>query len=130
MTGAFMDRISAVRTISINEVGLGSIFMAGDCVVVKPRSKALAIQRQTSSYFGNEGSFQANPIFSRPIPLPSPSDDVQCTGTNLSGYIHVVAVNIISISSSSVLQTGSNERIDTESRTKHIRHIQRRPRPQ
>lgn len=125
-----MARISAVRSISINEVGLGSIFIAGDCVVVSPRSKALAVQRQISRFIGNEGSFQANPIYSRPIPLPAPSDEVHLTGTNLSGYIHVGAVDIISISSSSVLQTGSNERIDTESRTKHIRHIQRRPQPQ
>ncbi|TNJ68353.1 spore germination protein GerPE [Paenibacillus hemerocallicola] len=125
-----MARISAVKNISINEVGLGSIFIAGDCVVVTPRSIALAIQRQTSRYNGNEGSFQAYPIYSRPIPLPSPSDEVHITETNLSGFIHVGAVDIISISSSSILQTGSNAMIETESRTKHIRQIQRRPRPQ
>lgn len=122
-----MARISAVRNISINEVGLGSILIAGDCVVVKPRGKALAVQRQTSKFIGNEGSFQAYPTYSRPIPLPSPSDEVHVAWTNLGGYIHVEAVDIISISSSSVLQTGSNERIDAESRIKHIRHLQRRP---
>lgn len=122
-----MTRISAVRGVSVNEVGLGSIFLAGDCITVRPRSAALAIQRQTAVFNGSEGSFQAFPIYSRPIPLPAADDSVRFTVTNAGRFIHVGAVDIISVSSSSVLQIGSNEDICTESRVKHIRQLHTRP---
>ncbi|MDF2716752.1 MAG: spore germination protein [Paenibacillus sp.] len=122
-----MVRTSAVKNANINSVGLGSIVLVGDCVEVKPRGKALAIQRQIANFNGNEGSFEAFPIYSRPIPRPDPSNDVHFTVTNCSSFIHVGAVNIISVSSSSVLQIGSNQTIDAESRTKHIRQLQHRP---
>lgn len=122
-----MVRTSAVKNAYVNSVGLGSILFVGDCVEVKPRSKALAVQRQIADFSGDEGSFEAFPIYSRPIPRPDPSDEVQFTVTNRSSFIHVGAVKITSISSSSVLQIGSNLSIDAESRTKHIRQLQHRP---
>ncbi|WP_158301744.1 spore germination protein GerPE [Paenibacillus mesophilus] len=122
-----MPRTSAVKNAYVYSVGYSSIFFVGDCVEVKPRTKALAIQRQIANFNANEGSFEAFPIFSRPIPRPEPTDDVQFTVANRSSFIHVDSISIISISTSAVLQIGSNQLIDAESRTKHIRQLQHRP---
>lgn len=118
-----MARVSAVQNVVVREVGFASILLAGDCVNVQPRSKALAVQRQSSIYYGNEGSFQQFPIFSKPIPLPVIDENVHFTVNNLNPLIHVKNVDIVSISSSSVLQIGSNRTIDAENRTKHIRQL-------
>ncbi|MEF3302030.1 spore germination protein GerPE [Paenibacillus sp. GYB003] len=120
-------RISAVEYIHIREVGLGSICFVGDCVELKPSGKALAVQRQISVYSGNEGSFSAFPIFSRPIPLPSPNVGVDTRFTNVDPFINVRHVDIISLSSSAILQVGSNDRIRADNRVKHIRQLQFRP---
>lgn len=123
-----MARISAVGDIHIKEVGLASICMIGDCRDVTPVSTALAVQRQTSTFIGTEGAFPAFPIFSRPIPVLEREPLDHFSIVNRDPYIRVRAVDIISISSSGVLQVGSNCAIVAVNRTKHIRQLQTRPR--
>ncbi|GAA3404370.1 spore germination protein GerPE [Paenibacillus hodogayensis] len=122
-------RTSTVWHIHIKEVGLASTCLIGDCIEVKPVSKALAVQRQTSVFSGNEGSYDQFPLFSRSLamPEPSPMDDVRMDVSTRDPFIRVQAVDIISVSSSSVLQVGSNCAIRSEVRVKHIRQLQHRP---
>ncbi|RAV22507.1 spore germination protein GerPE [Paenibacillus contaminans] len=118
-----MSRISVVKQITVNEVGLGSTLFVGDLVEVKPRSKALAIQREVANFYGNEGNLDSYAIFSRPIPIPSIYEDVKMEICSSNPFIKVGTVDILSISSSSLLQVGSNRTIDAETRTKHIRQL-------
>ncbi|MDF2721222.1 MAG: spore germination protein [Paenibacillus sp.] len=118
-----MTRISAVQQVIVREVGYSSFLFVGDCVAVRPVSRALAIQRQTPNFYGNEGSFEAYEIFSKPIPLPLDSEAVHMETVNRHPIIQVQKVDIVSISSSSVVQLGSNRTIEAETRTKHIRHL-------
>jgi spore germination protein PE len=118
-------RKSVVKNINIHAVTLSSIFQVGDNLVVKPRSRAIAVQREIPIFLGNEGGFSNYPLFSRPIPQPVITEDVRMTVMNKSPLIKVEQIEILSIAASSVFQVGSNQRIDTEARVKHFRQLLR-----
>lgn len=122
------DTESNVRCIALEAVGYASIVQIGDCDTVLPSSSALAIQRQRAVFFGHEGSLGQFPIFNRPIPrLRSVSEEELRFIDRRQGPIVVDIVDIISLSSSAVLQVGSNRRIEALNRVKHIRQLQKRP---
>lgn len=118
-----MVRTSIVNQLKITVVSLASTLQIGDLVEFKSHSKALAVQREESIYLGNEGNFEAFELFSKPIPLPKVYEDVQMEILNRDPYIKVGNVRVIAVASSSLIQVGSNQRIDTESRIKHIRQL-------
>jgi spore germination protein PE len=118
-----LPRISIVDDINVNSVGVASTLQIGDSEAMVPRSRAFALQREHPIYFGNEGSFSAFPIFSRPIPRPVINENVHMEIINESPVIKVKDVNILSVSAASIVQTGSTKWIDSEARIKHIRHF-------
>ncbi|WP_332692659.1 spore germination protein GerPE [Halalkalibacter lacteus] len=117
-------RTSSVKTISVTDVSIGSVFEIGDSCHVKPRSKALAVQREYELFFGDEGNFEAFPIFTKPIPKPIIDEYVNFKKYNESSFIQVNNIDVISCSASGVLHIGSTKTIDAESRVKHIRQLQ------
>lgn len=118
-----MARISIVQNIHINDVVLSSTILIGDIVDVNLRNKALAVQRQISSYNSKEGNFNEYPLFTKPIPQPYVHEQVAFNVVNRSPYIKVGNVDVIAVSSSALLQVGSNQSIKAESRIKHIRQL-------
>lgn len=118
-----MDRTSIVNRLKINDVSLASTLQIGDLVEFKAHSKALAVQREESIYLGNEGNFEAYELFSKPIPQPKVYEDVQMEILNRDPYIKVGNVRVTAAASSSLIQVGSIQRIDAESRIKHIRQL-------
>lgn len=122
-----MARISIVRNIHINDVVLSSTILIGDIVDINLRNKALAVQREVSSYHSKEGNFDDYRIFSKPIPQPDVYEQVDFNVVNRSPYIKVGDVDVIGISTSALLQVGSNQTIRAESRTKHIRQLKGSP---
>lgn len=124
-----MVRVSLVGGITVHDVTLGSTLLVGDIVHVANRSRALAVQRQEAVYRGDEGSFEKFGVFSRPIPKPIVDEPETITFRNENPFIRVNFVNIISISSSTLAQVGSNRTIDLESRVKHIRQLLPRSTP-
>jgi spore germination protein PE len=124
-----MVRVSLVGGINVHEVTLSSTLLVGDIVHVTNRSRALAVQRQEAVFRGDEGSFEKFGVFSRPIPKPIVDEPETIVYRNEDPFIRVNLVNIISISSSSLTQVGSNRTIDLESRVKHIRQLLPRSAP-
>jgi spore germination protein PE len=118
-------RTSVVNQINIHAVTLSSTVQVGDNVVVKPRSRAIAVQREIPIFLGDEGGFSNYPLFSRPIPQPIVTEDVKMTVLNESPLIKVGQIEILSVAASSVFQVGTNQRIDAESRIKHFRQLLR-----
>ncbi|PYI55740.1 spore germination protein GerPE [Paenibacillus flagellatus] len=124
-----MPRLSVVDDISVNEVTFSSTLLVGDIEDVKPRTMALAVQREVPTFRGDEGSFESFPIFKRPIPRPVPDEPVAMTINNARSLIRVGWVDVLSVSTSSLLQVGSSRSIDAETRTKHIRQLRSRSAP-
>lgn len=118
-----MVRTSVVGFVKIRTVELSSIVFAGDAGILHPVSNVLAVQRELPSYNGNEGKLSVFPLFTNPIPVPELVEDFSMDIDNQSNTINVGYVDIIGVSASSIIQIGSNHRIDAESRIKHIRQL-------
>lgn len=121
-----MKRLSIVKDVKIDAVTLGSIAQFGDNEVIEPESRALAVQREKELFFGDEGNFQAYPIFTANIPEPSFKSDVRMKIHHSNPIIQVGSIEILGVSAASVFQVGSNRVIDSETRIKHIRQLLRR----
>ncbi|XEC93956.1 spore germination protein GerPE [Paenibacillus tarimensis] len=118
-----MARTSKVRNIYMYAVSLSSTFFVGDMVEFRPVSRALAVQREEQLFYGNEGNFEAYPLFSKPIPQPVIDGHISMQITNISPYIYVDNIKIMGASAASLVQIGSSHRIDSESRIKHFRQL-------
>lgn len=117
-----MKRISVVKAVNIKSVSNSSLFQAGDNLVVAPYSRVFAVQREIPTYIGNEGNFNY-PVFTAPVPVPFLDEQVQIAVRNANPLIEVGFLDIIGVSTSSVVQIGSNRAIQAENRTKHIRQL-------
>lgn len=115
-------RISLVGFFKVIEIKLSSIVQFGDSLCLTPETKVLAVLRSQSSYYGDEGDFNY-PIFTNPIPGPSLDEELEMEIINESPYIKVESIKIIGVSASGIVQIGSNQCIDAESRIKHIRQM-------
>ena len=67
-----------------------------------------------------------NPIrfFSYPLPLPAIYEPITICSTSLNPLIKVGNIDIIGISSGSVVHIGSTEHFQAESRALHIRQLE------
>ncbi len=118
-----MKRISCVRDVKLLSLTLSSIAQFGDNKQIKAESKALAVQREAEIFYGNEGDFDSYVIFNQQLPEPSFPCNIMMQQSHKQSMIKVGSVEILGVSSSSVLQIGSNEVIDCEARVKHIRQL-------
>lgn len=116
-------RISVVDQTKVNAVVFSSTFFVGDMKQFIPKTYALAVQREIPIYNGNEGDFTPYLTFSSPIPVPSQQNTVPVEAINENPFIHVGAIQVLSVSTSSLYQIGSTDYIDAESRIKHIRQL-------
>ncbi|MGF7031872.1 spore germination protein PE [Paenibacillus mucilaginosus] len=118
-------RTSVVGSIRVIDIGYASTLLIGDLVDFAPVSLALAVQREIPRYYGNEGKFEDFPLFVMPIPLTSEEQPVNLTARQTCARIEVDRVRITAVSSSSMVQVGSNRSVRAESRVKHIRQLLR-----
>lgn len=120
-----IKRTSKVDRFKINSVGIDSIIQIGDSSEILPEVKVLAVQRQLSTFLGNEGSFKKEDYqtFLQTFPYLLPETSVQSAFFHEKPLIHVHSVNIQAVSSASIFQIGSTSLINAKSRIKHIRKL-------
>lgn len=118
-----MSRWSIVRQMNITNISLASILQIGDNESIKSKTKALAVQRQVATFQENEGNLEAYQLFSRVIPIPEVYEQVDMKVENLCDYIQVNCIRVLAVSTSSILQVGSNCQIENEARVKHFRQF-------
>ena len=119
------NRTSYVHSIHVDSVAYSSIIQLGDSTFVQGFSRAMAIQRETELFYGNEGNFSAYPVFSEPIPLPPITETLWLEINNrIFSSIKVNDINIIGISASSMLHVGNSQSVQMETRIKHIRQLE------
>lgn len=120
-----MKRFSIVRNVKIRTLLFSAIFQVGDNLVIAPKSRVFAVQREIPTFIGNEGNFFEFPIFSKPIPQPLVEEQIHVSTQNVQPYIQVDHLDVLGVSTAAVIQIGSNKVIVTENRTKHIRQLLR-----
>lgn len=116
-------RTSCVDHINIKIVSFASMVQLGDSCIINALSKAIAVQREVEVFYGNEGNFSAYRVFSEPIPFQPIDEPLSFASHNLNPLIKVHNINIVGISSASMLHVGNSENISNEVRVKHIRHL-------
>ncbi len=119
------NRYSFVQNIKIKKVLFSSVVEIGDTNELKAHSNILAVQRFKELYYVNEGNFNYYPTFREPIPVPAlPFSPPTIKKYNECPNICVDNVNILGISSSGLMQIGSTNDINLESRIVHIRQLE------
>lgn len=116
-------RFSVVTSFTLRSLLNAATIQIGDCLVLAPRSNVIAIARQLPIFSEYEADPLDNPIFRLPIPLPVITEEIRMTRENKNPYIRTGHVSIIGVSTSAIVQIGSNKRIDAEARVKHLRQF-------
>ncbi|KFI04218.1 spore germination protein GerPE [Bacillus spizizenii] len=121
-----LKRISRIRQIKFNSLGIASVFQAGDTNEIDMKIKVLAVQRSLSTFYESEGSFNRKeyPIFEQPAVKLLPETGVQTAFCHEVPVIYVRNIKIQGVSSSSVFHAGSASVVRGDARIKHIRQIQ------
>ncbi len=118
-----LKRISKVEKIDIQALSFSSHLLIGDSTIINAKSDTFAVKRDKELFFGNEGDDINYGIFSIPLELPPIDEQIYYRKQHLCGSILVNRINILGVSSSSIIQVGSNEHIYLEDRRKEIRQI-------
>ncbi|MCM3707236.1 MULTISPECIES: spore germination protein GerPE [Cytobacillus] len=118
-----LQRTSSVDKINIDTIAFSSVFEIGDSCFIKGFSRAIAAQREVEYFNAREGNFSVYPVFREPIPLIPIKENITMQTTQLNPIIRVQNIDIIGVSSSSVIHIGNSENISMEARVKHIRQV-------
>ncbi|MBY0121075.1 spore germination protein GerPE [Bacillus sp. S/N-304-OC-R1] len=118
-----LSRTSIVDHLHVDTTIFSSVVQIGDSKFIQGFSRALADQRETDVFFGNEGSFEAFYAFTKPIPIPPINDYVAMQTTNLCPAIKVNNIFINGVSTTGIVHIGSSQHISLEARIKHIREL-------
>ncbi|RLL45038.1 spore germination protein GerPE [Oceanobacillus piezotolerans] len=117
-------RTSEVDTVQVTSFSTSAIFNIGDTNQSNQKSRGIAVQKE-GSLADFDLQFEDYPIFKRDAVWPKQRTTVRKHTYHHSPVIQVQNVNIIGVSTSSVLQIGSLEHIRAESRIKHFRMLER-----
>jgi spore germination protein PE len=118
-----LQRTSYVDNVAVKIASFASTIQLGDSCIINGLSRALAVQREAEIFYGNEGSFAAYSVFSKPISLPPITEPINFRIHNPKPLIKVQNIDIIGVSSSSILHVGNSKHISMEARVKHIRQL-------
>ena len=116
-------RSTAVHSLRVISVQISSSILIGDCVAVSPRSYALAVKRTVPAYWVGEEHPGSLRTFSRPVPEVPSITQTTVKIDNPNPVINVGAVEVMTISAASVMQIGNSAIIDTDTRTRNVRHL-------
>ncbi|WP_026574480.1 spore germination protein GerPE [Bacillus sp. UNC438CL73TsuS30] len=116
-----LQRTSNVDQLNVMVLSYSSIIQLGDSCIVNGFSRAIAVQREAERFYGNEGNFSTYTVFKKTIPLPPINEAISFIPHNPKPMIKVKNIDIIGISSSSILHVGNSRNISMEARVKHIR---------
>jgi spore germination protein PE len=118
-----LQRTSCVDTINIKIASFSSTVQLGDSCIINGLSRAIAVQREADVFYGNEGNLSSYRVFSEPIPFLPINEPFSYSRQNPNPLIKVSKIDIIGISSSSLLHVGNSRHVSMEARIKHIRQL-------
>lgn len=119
-----MYRTSKVDSLKVDSAALSSVIQIGDSNSITAFTRAIAVQRQKELFYAKEGNFISSPIFSYQMPIEPLIEPITIGSTSLHPLIKVGTIDIIGITSASILHIGSSRHFQGESRTLHIRQIE------
>jgi len=113
-------RDSVVGDLYVGSVSESSIVLIGDGRASDSRARSIQVTREYPIFLGDEGSFERDPLFRAAIPEARPLFAADVRFVPERSAIRVGRVSVLSASTSSVVQIGSNGTMTNESRSKEI----------
>ncbi|WP_407271675.1 spore germination protein GerPE [Radiobacillus sp. PE A8.2] len=115
-------RTAQLGAMKITSVTISSCCEIGDLNYFTPRSNAIAVQKQDTTFSDEGYEFEDYSIFQRQAArhIQPPLPVTQKTFHHVP-RINVESVAILGVSTSSIMQVGGINEIDAEARVKHIR---------
>lgn len=117
-------RTTKVNTLKVISLSYSSIGEIGDAKIAKPKSRAIAVQKEGADFQENLFQFSDYAIFQKQIDSQPGVPPVHQKHYHHVPYIHINNIEVTGASSSSLIQLGSLDKVDAESRLKHIRILQ------
>lgn len=118
-----LQRTSVVDRVKLDLLAFSSVLEVGDSTLIHGLSWALAVQRQTELFFGDEGDFYVYSVFTKPLPPTPFSENLTSHTEQLDPIIKVNSIHVFGVSSASIFHIGSSRHIIMESRIKHVRQL-------
>ncbi|WP_157801841.1 spore germination protein GerPE [Gracilibacillus salitolerans] len=116
-----MPRTTKVKQIRINSVSRSSLFQIGDAKEIEPHADILAVQKEGGVSSDKGFELDQYPIFRTTLQTIPDPEVVVGEHCHHHKNISVTTIDITGISSSAIVQLGSNKKIDSLARQKHIR---------
>jgi spore germination protein PE len=117
------SRISKVKSLLSDTVSFSSTLQIGDTSYIDGNALAIAVQKKSETFHSVDIHFENYDIFKKPLYIPRLNEPVISSFSNPNPFIRVGNINIIGISSSSVVGVGNVGHARMESRVKHIREV-------
>ncbi|MFQ3543823.1 spore germination protein GerPE [Halobacillus rhizosphaerae] len=117
------NRMVYVEFIDVLSTIIASGFLIGDLYRFAPSAKVLAVQKEGPSLIKDEADFKNYSLFSRLPTPPLRSVNVETFQYN-NAPIQVDELFVIGVSTTSLMQIGGIEHIDSKARVKHFRILQ------
>ncbi|WP_138416519.1 spore germination protein GerPE [Aquibacillus sediminis] len=114
-------RTAHTNKIRINSLSYSSVFDIGDVHEFTPVTKAIAVQKEGGVETDEGFEFSNFDFFHRQLQSLEQTKQLNQQTIHHTPHIHVNAVNVTGVSSSSIVQIGSLNTINAEARIKHIR---------
>lgn len=117
-------RIASVNQIRVNSVSFSGILSIGDTETTKQVSRGIALQKE-GAYFTRKDQlfFEDYSLFKMEPDLPMLKSPVQMKTYQHNKEIHVQRVDVVGVTTSSVMQIGSLRHIEATAWLKHFRKL-------
>ncbi|UOQ46890.1 spore germination protein GerPE [Gracilibacillus caseinilyticus] len=113
--------MTRVKQLKMESLSYSSIFQIGDAKKIEPKADVLAVQKEGGISSDKGFELDQYPIFNTEVyPIQDP-EIVTGEHCHYHSNISVSTIFINGVSSSSVVQLGSNKHINALSKIKHIR---------
>jgi len=121
-----LSRTSHVKQINVKALIFGSNIQIGDTQYIDAMSQALAVQEASKNFIGDPERFEDYAVFNLRTPLPIIFENISMVQMNKKTDIHVDTINVIGVSSSSILAIGNVDHSQLSSRILNIRRLAER----
>lgn len=118
-----LSRTVHAKQVKVINLGLSSTFQIGDTEYVDSSSIVIALKNEDDFIDDDPEKFKDFPVFLDRLPLPVIHENVSILKIDKKPEIHVDFINILALSSASLLVLGNVSHSRLSSRILNIRHL-------
>lgn len=123
-----LRRTSHVKSLTVNNVVFSSTLQIGDSQFIDSTSHAIAILQERNHFSPLEDDdFRLHPVFYYRSPCPVIYEDIKMATINNNPKINVCNLDILAVSTSSLIHIGNTGHIRMSNRLKNLLKYEKNP---